>query len=234
MADPSSTPPRPPHAGRAALFVGVLALGLVVACWGSDPIGRIVGQFCPVGPASSISTAGLTDEELLATATDVFVGRVVAVEWTEGAPRVIDRCLISQPRAHYQVEVLETVAGTAAGTIRVREGGGTRLRRELRDDDALLTAGETALFVVRHVPAFDRYSLVHGSRGRFRIRTDGERVALVARFATLVATPRPPTPVGTSRFGAPPAASAMPSPANRPRSSAGQVRPLPPAPARSP
>jgi hypothetical protein len=133
------------------------------------------------------------DDNAVRAATDVFVGRVV--ERREGDPTEeptprqpdIPRRV---PTTLYVVEVLDTIKGSACGTVLVRQSG-------IFDDEylghgdgaPLLEPDEIAMFTTWWDADAGWYDLFDGRFGHNRVATDEERAATIARYQYYLGTP---------------------------------------------
>lgn len=122
--------------------------------------------------------------QLVGTASNVFVGRVVEDLGTE---RLETRGPTSGPQiTGFEVEVLENIKGNLFGTVAVTQSGGY-------DEEAgqvvtpgggneLLEPGQAYLLVTNHDPEGDRYGISAPPFGMVRIADVDRREAIVERF----------------------------------------------------
>jgi outer membrane protein assembly factor BamB len=179
---PTATPPPPstiaptatPIAPPPTATPDAPCVGYAVAGWAFDP----------------------SDEAQLARfATDIFVGRVVAVTGHEGVPTSAPGMAI--PATQYAVAVEQTIKGSADDTVVVSQLAGidaTSGCLMLFEGDWLLQPGETALFVTGYDPVSGWRWLVADGHSHPRIENEQQRSELVARYSIAVAGTPPATP----------------------------------------
>jgi hypothetical protein len=132
-----------PSSRRAIL--ALLAAGAIAAT--AVPLAVTGGGIEPVKVTAIhyISAADFSDDRRLAGfAEDVFLGRVTAPGTTVQREPVLE--------THFQVDVLDSIKGSAGGTVLVaQQGGYVPGANELRvlEGDQLLEAGKTYLFATR-------------------------------------------------------------------------------------
>jgi hypothetical protein len=121
----------------AAGAIGATAVPLAVTGRGVEPV--------KVSTIHYISAVDFSDDRRLAGfAQDLFLGRVTAPGTTVPRDPVLE--------THFQVEVLDSIKGSAQGTVLVaQQGGYVPGANELRvmEGDQLLEAGKTYLFATR-------------------------------------------------------------------------------------
>jgi hypothetical protein len=128
--------------------------------------------------------------ETVAEATDVFVGRVVEITSMEDAGTPVGGTA-QWGWMTYTVEVIQTLKGTAAGIVVVRQT--ELLAAECPSfiffENRTLSVGQTAVFLVRHDPVRGWFSLDHGGASFASIDGDAEEATAVARVSDLLGTP---------------------------------------------
>lgn len=115
-------------------------------------------------------------------ATDIFVGRVLVVEPGMGLGTPVSELRYFFPEAHFTVQVLDVVKGTAAGTVEVRMGNAAFNLCTIRHFDPPLRSGDTAVFVANPSASGSGYSLVFTRGGYYLVEDDIERADLMVRF----------------------------------------------------
>ena len=139
----NTTPRRRLAAIAAALAVGSLGVG-------AFHLGSSSGEQGPLS-VERVEFAAVTDfgdaRRLVGFAEDVFFGEVLdAGKTSDGEPL---------PQTDYQVQVVDTIKGDAAGVVTVtQEGGYVAERNELRlmEGDTLIEPGHVYLFATRSDP----------------------------------------------------------------------------------
>ena len=126
-----------------------------------------------------------TDErQLVGSATNVFVGRVIGKVGAEGAPLSGpgDRVM---PRTQFSVAVLENIKGDLGGKVTVIQTGGydKAVDRAVRiEGDPLLKPGQELLFVTSYNPEEGWYTIAAQPFGTVPIEDQQQRTDLVERF----------------------------------------------------
>ena len=123
------------------------------------------------------------DRAMAAYATDIFFGRVLGQTGNTGAPTSAPGQEV--PQSQFAVEVLHAVKGEVKGVVTINQVGGLDAqakRMMLLEGDALLRPGESAMFLVVHVPAMEWYQIVAAGHGHLPADDPFERATLVDRF----------------------------------------------------
>ena len=126
-----------------------------------------------------------TDErQLVGSATNVFVGRVIGKVGAEGAPlsgpgeRVV-------PRTQFSVVVLENIKGDLGGEVTVSQTGGYDKsvgREVLIEGDPILKPDQELLFATSYNPEEGWYTIAAQPFGTVPIEDERRRTDLVERF----------------------------------------------------
>jgi hypothetical protein len=137
----------------------------------------------PNGPTDSIiaDPAGITDKELVKSADNIFVGRVIG-KVDGGSPTENTSPL---PETSFSVVVERNVRGTLSGTVTVRQAGGCDPRYGrvvIVNDDPLLRAGERVVFSTSEDPSGGTHSIVGHNYGDMRVDTRRQEESIVARL----------------------------------------------------
>jgi hypothetical protein len=167
---------------RLLLALGVVGLGFVIyAVFVKGPTGTD-GDVVNVEVDYAIEP---TDErQLVGTATNVFVGRVIGKAGAEGAPlsgpgdRVV-------PRTQFSVVVLENIKGDLGGEVTVSQTGGydKSVGHEVRiEGDPILKPGQELLFATSYNPEEGWYTIAAQPFGTVPIEDQQQRTDLVERF----------------------------------------------------
>lgn len=147
----------------------------------------------PAGAEVAYSFNPADKRELVATADNVFVGRVVKGRGTVSLPTSSPHAKV--PVSRFAVEVLENVKGELRGTVTVSQFGGpvdvvverggervTRRQLELWEGDPLLEAGEVLMLATDYDSADDPHTIVAQPFADRRIRSRIQRDRLVREF----------------------------------------------------
>jgi hypothetical protein len=167
---------------RLLLALAVVGLGFVIyAVLAEGPTGTD-GDVVNVEVDYAIEP---TDErQLVGSATNVFVGRVIGKVEAEGAPLSGpgDRVM---PRTQFSVVVLENIKGDLGGKVTVSQTGGydKSVGREVRiEGDPLLKPGQELLFVTNYNREEGWYTIAAQPFGTVPIEDERQRTDLVERF----------------------------------------------------
>ena len=177
---------------RSHVFV-ILAVALSLAAVGSGLV-RWQGARAPgvnaldrtedVGIGHPIYALDPRDDRAMAAyATDIFIGEVLGQTGNTGAPTSAPGQEV--PQSQFAVEVLHAVKGEVEGVVTINQVSGLDAqakRKMLLEGDALLRPGESALFLVVHVPEMEWYQIVAGGHGHLSADDGFKRAALVDRF----------------------------------------------------
>jgi hypothetical protein len=138
------------------------------------------------------------DRQVVAYASDVFVGSVVGRE----AILAVVTPAPSGPRrfsvSRLQVQVLDSLKGRAAGTVTVDQYAGVTIEGCVLAvaGDGLVLPGQTALFVAVYAPTSATYVLPAGAFSHLDLPDDASRATAEARFAAaLGASPAAGSPL---------------------------------------
>lgn len=124
------------------------------------------------------------DRELVGFATNVFTGRVVEENGSEGTPLSGPDGKVL-PQTQFSVEVLDNVKGDLTGTVTVNQTGGydeEEGHELLVKDDALLEPGREYLFSTSYDEETGRYTIVAQPFGAVLIGDEEERTGTKERF----------------------------------------------------
>jgi hypothetical protein len=126
-----------------------------------------------------------TDErQLVGSATNVFVGRVIGKVGAEGAPLSGSGDQVI-PRTQFSVAVLENIKGDLGGKVNVSQTGGyvKSLGRAVRiEGDPILKPGQELLFVTSYNREEGWYTIAAQPFGTVPIEDERQRTDLVERF----------------------------------------------------
>jgi hypothetical protein len=144
----------------AAITAGILlTAGLAMQTRASAVHDRVV-----VAPSAALTTAG--DDQLVAAADAVFVGRVEAVEPVE--------VVGANPYTCFDVTVIDVMKGTVADRLTLAQLGGAipaQHERVVVSGDSLLQSGQVYLFSAQRSPALGKLVVIPG-RGHIDLAAD--------------------------------------------------------------
>lgn len=178
-----------PTCSRAAIalvYVTLLGGGLTVAAWKT-------GLFFASGSSTQAIHASYpfdvsNRQKLVGAASNVFVGRVIALAGTQGLGTSTPGYQV--PQTQFQVEVLESIKGHVETTVLVNQHGGPDSRNPnhvaLFEADPLLTPGETYLFTTYHNPQTGWYQIIAPGYANIHLKDQQERTTTVAQFKQAV------------------------------------------------
>jgi hypothetical protein len=177
-------------AKRAAL--ALLAAGAVTAgAFQLAPVRNADGGQAPrIIRIESTQVADFSDDRRLAGfAEDVFLGQVAGAGSTIDKPPLVE--------TDFPVRVLETIKGSARGTVTVTQQGGYlpgNNELQLIDGDPPLQPGRTYLFATRSDPAGRHYLVPRF--GDVPVQDAAHRTELRERFTEAGRSPIPVSPQG--------------------------------------
>jgi hypothetical protein len=185
---------RGPDSKRVALAVtfGFVAASLV-GCGqvpsGSDP-GQTTGERTsaqaecrPGAPTDNVVSDPpyIGDEQLVAFADNVFVGRVIERVGYEPPSENMP----SLPQTLFAVEVEENIKGSLSGTVVVVQDGGCDPRYDrvvLVNNDPLLKPGQEVVFSTRKQSPDGPHLIAGSNYGDIRVETEEEKAEVIAKL----------------------------------------------------